>query len=64
MNGSLGTKYIPETSVSNTVASSLNGFTASSTQTASAFNDSLKQNLYSNKHDDARIALKKLIDDQ
>ncbi|CAI4064695.1 hypothetical protein SUVZ_08G1070 [Saccharomyces uvarum] len=64
MNGSLGTKYIPETSILNSVASNLNGFTTSSAKTASVFNDSLKQNLYSNKHDDARIALKKLIDDQ
>lgn len=62
MNGSLGTKYIPETSVSNSVASNLNGFTA--TKTISGSNDLLKQNMYSNKHDDARIALKKLIDDQ
>ncbi|EJS41685.1 YOR066W [Saccharomyces arboricola H-6] len=64
MNGSLGTKYIPETSISNNIATNLNGFTASNVKTASGFNDSLKQNSFNNKQDDARTALKKLIDDQ
>ena len=64
MNGSLGTKYIPETSISNNVPPNLHGFTTGNVKTSSNFDDSLKQNSYSNKQDDARTALKRLIDDQ
>lgn len=64
MNGSLGTKYIPQTSIPNSAGPNLSGFTTSNAGTASDFNDLLKQNPYNNKQDDARTALKKLIDDQ
>ncbi|KAJ1543834.1 Msa1p [Saccharomyces cerevisiae] len=64
MNGSLGTKYIPGTSISNSATPNLHGFPVGTGKAPSSFDDSLKQNPYSNKQDDARTALKRLIDDQ
>ncbi|CAI4837295.1 CBM_collapsed_G0053130.mRNA.1.CDS.1 [Saccharomyces cerevisiae] len=54
MNGSLGTNATPN----------LHGFPVGTGKAPSSFDDSLKQNPYSNKQDDARTALKRLIDDQ
>ncbi|QHS76177.1 Msa1p [Saccharomyces paradoxus] len=64
MNGSLGTKYIPGTSIPNSTTPNLHGFIAENVKTSSSLDESLKHNPYSNKQDDARTALKRLIDDQ